>query len=53
MAAALIRTGAADAAVEIVMPGGSLAVRQEPDGRLLQVGPARRVFRATVDLADL
>ena len=53
VAAALIRTGAADAAVEIVMPGGSLAVRQEPDGRLLQVGPARRVFRATVDLADL
>jgi diaminopimelate epimerase len=51
--AALIRTGHADPAVEIVMPGGTLAVRQEPDGRLLQSGPARRVHRTTVDLDDL
>jgi diaminopimelate epimerase len=53
VAAALIRTGQADRAVEIVMPGGSLAVRQEPDGRLVQSGPARRVHRATVDLDEL
>lgn len=51
--AALIRAGLADAAVEVVMPGGSLAIRQEPDGRLLQSGPARRVYRATVDPSDL
>jgi diaminopimelate epimerase len=51
--AALIRTGQADPAVEIVMPGGTLAVRQEPDGRLVQSGPARRVHRVTVDLDDL
>jgi diaminopimelate epimerase len=50
--AALIRAGLADPAVEVVMPGGSLAVRQEADGRLVQAGPARRVYRATVDLAD-
>ena len=51
--AALIRTGDADPAMEIVMPGGTLAVRQEPDGRLVQSGPARRVHRVTVDLDDL
>jgi diaminopimelate epimerase len=51
--AALIRTGQSGPAVEVVMPGGALAVRQEPDGRLVQTGPARRVYRATVDLADL
>jgi hypothetical protein len=35
------------------MAGGTLAVRQERDGTLLQTGPARRVYRATVDLDDL
>jgi diaminopimelate epimerase len=53
VAAALIRTGQADPEVEILMPGGALAVRQERDGRLVQSGPARRVYRATVDLDDL
>jgi diaminopimelate epimerase len=53
VAAALIRTGHSGPTVEIVMPGGTLAVRQEPDGRLVQSGPARRVHRASVDLADL
>lgn len=51
--AALIRVGLTDAAVEVVMPGGSLAVRQERDGRLLQAGPARRVYRAAVEPTDL
>jgi len=51
--AALIRTGQSDPAVQVMMPGGTLAVRQEPDGRLLQSGPARRVYRAALDLADL
>ena len=51
--AALIRTGQADAAVQVTMPGGTLSVRQEPDGRLIQTGPARRVYRAAVDLDDL
>ena len=35
------------------MPGGGLAVRQERDGRLVQTGPARRVYRAAVNLDDL
>jgi diaminopimelate epimerase len=53
VAAALIRTGQAEPAVDILMPGGTLAVRQERDGTLLQTGPARHVYRATVDLDDL
>jgi diaminopimelate epimerase len=53
VAAALIRTGHSGLAVEIVMPGGTLAVRQESGGGLVQSGPARRVHRAIVDLADL
>src|SRR5438094_539716 len=51
--AALIRTGQAERALEVTMPGGTLSVRQEPDGRLIQTGPARRVYRAAVDLDDL
>jgi len=34
------------------MPGGDLAVRREADGSLVQSGPARRVYRARVDLGD-
>jgi diaminopimelate epimerase len=52
-AAALIRLGLADRSLEVVMPGGTLNVRQEPDGRLLLAGPARRVFVAQVLPEDL
>jgi diaminopimelate epimerase len=53
VAAALIRLELTDPEVEVRMPGGSLAIRQRPGGELLQAGPARRVFTATVDPADL
>jgi diaminopimelate epimerase len=53
VAAVLIHLGHTDPQLEVVMPGGSLAVRQTPNGNLLQAGPARRVFNAVVDLADL
>ena len=49
-AAACMAAGIVDEEVRVVMPGGSLHVRREPDGRLLQTGPARRVFRGQVDL---
>jgi diaminopimelate epimerase len=52
VAAACMRRGLVDDRVTIVMPGGELAVRREPDGDLVQSGPARRVYRALVDLAD-
>jgi diaminopimelate epimerase len=53
VAAVLLHLGLTDPAVEVVMPGGSLAVRQEPNGELVQVGPAQRVFKAHVNLEDL
>ncbi len=49
-AAACMARGLVDDDVTVVMPGGSLAVRRLGDGRLLQTGPARRVFRAEVEL---
>jgi diaminopimelate epimerase len=52
VAAALMREGLADSSVTIVMPGGSLAVRQAEGGSLVQSGPARRVYRAALDLED-
>jgi diaminopimelate epimerase len=52
VAAACMRRGLVDARVSVVMPGGELSVRREADGDLVQSGPARRVYRATVDLAD-
>jgi diaminopimelate epimerase len=53
VAAALMREGLVDEAVTIVMPGGELEIRKGPDGDLIQRGPARRVYRATVELDDL
>jgi len=38
--------------VVVKMPGGDLNVRREAEGHLVQSGPARRVYRARVDLAD-
>ena len=53
VAAACMRRGLVGDSVTVTMPGGDLAVRREPSGALVQAGPARRVYRATVDLADL
>jgi diaminopimelate epimerase len=52
VAAACMRRGLVDDAVTVTLPGGDLAVRREPNGSLVQSGPARRVYRATMDLAD-
>jgi diaminopimelate epimerase len=49
-AAACMAAGLVDDDVNVLMPGGSLLVRRLGDGRLLQTGPARRVFRAEVEL---
>ena len=53
VAAACMRAGLVDDRVTIQMPGGDLEVRREQSGNLIQSGPARRVYRASVDLADL
>jgi diaminopimelate epimerase len=52
VAAACMRRGLVDDAVVVQMPGGDLAVRREAEGNLVQSGPARRVYRALVDLSD-
>jgi diaminopimelate epimerase len=52
VAAACMRAGLVDDQVSIEMPGGTLEIRREISGHLVQSGPARRVYRATVDLAD-
>jgi len=52
VAAACMRRGLVDDRVTVQMPGGDLALRREPNGSLVQSGPARRVYRATVDLGD-
>jgi diaminopimelate epimerase len=52
VAAACMRLGLVDASVTVHMPGGELSVRREESGDLVQSGPARRVYRAMVDLAD-
>jgi len=52
VAAACMRRGLVDDAVTIEMPGGDLALRRQRTGDLVQSGPARRVYRAVVDLDD-
>jgi diaminopimelate epimerase len=52
VAAACMREGLAGDDVAVLMPGGVLAVRRNPNGNLVQSGPARRVYRAAIDLAD-
>ena len=52
VAAACMRAGLVDDQVSIEMPGGALDIRREISGHLVQSGPARRVFRAMVELAD-
>ena len=52
VAAACMREGLVDDRVTVVMPGGELSVRREVNGDLVQSGPARRVYRASIDLGD-
>jgi diaminopimelate epimerase len=52
VAAACMRRRLVDNEVTVRMPGGDLALRREANDNLVQSGPARRVYRATVDLAD-
>jgi diaminopimelate epimerase len=52
VAAGCMRAGLVDDQVTIQMPGGDLQVRKEASGNLVQSGPARRVYRAQVDLSD-
>ncbi len=52
VAAACMRAGLVDDQVTVQMPGGNLEVRREKSGNLVQAGPARRVYRARVDLTD-
>jgi diaminopimelate epimerase len=52
VAATCMRAGLVDDRVTIQMPGGDLEVRREKSGNLIQSGPARRVYRASIDLAD-
>ena len=52
VAAACMRRGLVDDKVTIEMPGGDLALRRERNGDLVQAGPARRVYRAVIDLDD-
>ena len=53
VAAVCMRAGLVDGSVTVRMPGGDLKVRREANGDLVQSGPARRVYRASVDLDDL
>jgi diaminopimelate epimerase len=52
VAAACMRRGLVDDRITVTMPGGDLALRREASGNLVQSGPARRVYRATVDVTD-
>ena len=52
VAAACMRAGLVDDRVTIQMPGGDLEIHRAKSGNLVQSGPARRVYRAHVNLAD-
>ena len=52
VAAACMRESLVGESVTVEMPGGDLLVRRAPNGNLVQSGPARRVYRAEVDLDD-
>jgi diaminopimelate epimerase len=52
VAAACMRAGLVDDDVTVRMPGGDLSVRRTAEGHLVQSGPARRVYRVTIDLSD-
>src|ERR1700704_3831256 len=52
VAAACMRAGLVDERVTIEMPGGDLEGHRAESGNLIQSGPARRVYRASIDLTD-
>ena len=52
VAAALMREGLTGDRVTVVMPGGELFIERR-SGRLVQSGPARRVYRAVIETEDL
>jgi diaminopimelate epimerase len=52
VAAACMRAGLVEDRVTIQMPGGNLEVQRGKAGNLIQSGPARRVYRASIDLSD-
>jgi diaminopimelate epimerase len=52
VAAACMRAGLVDNRVTIQMPGGNLDIKRAESGNLVQSGPARRVYRASVDPSD-
>ena len=52
VAAACMRAGLVDEHVTVQMPGGDLSVRRDAAGHLVQSGPARRVYRARLELDD-
>jgi diaminopimelate epimerase len=52
VAAACMRAGLVDDHVTVKMPGGDLEIQRAESGNLVQSGPARRVYRARIDLAD-
>src|ERR1700730_7499106 len=52
VAAACMRAGLVEDRVTIQMPGGDLEIHRAKSGNLVQSGPARRVYRASVDLKD-
>ncbi len=52
VAAACMRAGLVGDRVTIQMPGGDLEIHRAKSGDLIQSGPARRVYRAVLDLAD-
>lgn len=52
VAAVLIHMELTDETLRVRMPGGTLSIRQQPGGELVQAGPAQRVYRASVDLSD-
>jgi diaminopimelate epimerase len=52
VAAACMRAGLVDDRVTIQMPGGDLEIHRAKSGNLVQSGPARRVYRAQVELDD-
>jgi diaminopimelate epimerase len=52
VAAACMRRGLVGPEVTVEMPGGDLSVRRESSGNLVQAGPARRVYRAAVEVDD-
>lgn len=53
VAAACMDLDLVGADVRVRMPGGTLQLRRTAAGHLLQTGPARRVYRATVAVEDL